>query len=126
MKFYPLTAPSEEKEKLKAEYKSGREIGKVSLGETWFFFRSMGKVFYIPYADIHRYFRRVMLVPAKLCCGKGDFEVENLVICSETGEELAQIQLPGARAGKVLLECLEQLAPHAAVGRPAKEEKAED
>ncbi len=125
MRFYPLTAPAAEKEKLSAEYRTGRKIGKVSLGETWFFFRSVRKVFYIPYTDIHRYFRRVMLVPAKLCCGKGDFEVENLVICSETGEELAQIQLPGARAGKVLLECLEQLAPHAAVGRPAKEEKAE-
>jgi hypothetical protein len=57
-------------------------------------------------------------VPAKLCCGKGDLEVENLVICGDKGE-LAQIQLPGTRAAKVLMEELENLIPEAEFGRPS-------
>jgi len=62
-------------------------------------------------------FRRVLLIPAKMCCGKGDFEVENIVICTAEGEK-AQIQLPGERAGKIMLEELTRLAPNAEVGKP--------
>ncbi len=120
MKFYPLTENQWEMERLREEYKAGRRIGKISLGETFFFFRSARRVFYIPYTDIHRYFRRVLLVPAKLCCGRGDFEVEHFVIC-DAQKELAQIQLPGNRAGKVLMECMATLAPDAIPGRPAKD-----
>lgn len=118
MKFYPLTSTEENTENLQAEYKTAQEIGKLRLGTKHFYFRSARRIFYIPYNEIHRYFRRVMLVPAKLCCGKGDFAIEHLVIC-DADHELAQIQLPGSHAAKVLMERLSSLAPNAIVGMPA-------
>ena len=116
MKFCPLSTVTAEPEGLQEEYKAGREIGKIRLGQSHFFFRSMRKIFYIPYTGIRRYFRRVMLVPAKLCCGKGEFQIENLVICGDAGE-LAQIELPGTQAAKVLMECMNELAPDAISGK---------
>ena len=116
MKFYPLTNELAA-EVVAAGYKEGREIGKVRLGSKCLYFRDKLKVYYIPYEDMTRVFRRVLLIPAKMCCGKGDFEVENIVICTAEGEK-AQIQLPGERAGKILLEELTRLAPHAEVGKP--------
>ena len=63
-----------------------------------------------------RVFRRVMLVQTKMCCGKGNLEVENLVICTEKGE-IAQVQLPGTRAGVILLEEVAKRAPHVLIGK---------
>ena len=119
MKFYPL-ASELANEVLFAGYKEGREIGKARLGAKCLYFRDKLKVYYIPYEDMTRVFRRVLLIPAKMCCGKGDFEVENMVICTAEGEK-AQIQLPGERAGKIMLEELARLAPHAEVGKPSDE-----
>jgi hypothetical protein len=120
MKFYPLeeNQPQAEAKQLESEYTAAREIGKIRLGEQRLYFRSGRKVYYIPYANVRRCFRRVMLVPAKLCCGKGDLEVENLVLCGDSGE-LAQIQLPGTRAAKILMEELKILIPEAEFGRPS-------
>ena len=116
MKFYPVTRELAEAA-LSADYKGGREIGKARLGDKCLYFREKLKVYYIPYEDMTRVFRRVLLIPATMCCGKGDFEVENIVICTAEGEK-AQIQLPGERAGKILLEELSKRAPHAEVGKP--------
>ena len=116
VKFEPLTLPAEDTALLREEYRQARETGVLRLGRENLYFRSGLKVHYIPYGDIRRYFRRVMRVPAKLCCGKGDFEIEHLVICGEGGE-LAQIQLPGAKAARIVMERMAQLAPSAAVGR---------
>ncbi len=121
MKFYPLGDGTGWADlDLQGQYQAGRKIGKVCLGESVFYFRSKRKVYYIPYTAIRRYFRRVMMVPAKLCCGRGDFQMEHLVICGEEGE-LAQIELPGTKAAKILMEELGRLAPDALVGRPAKD-----
>ena len=116
MKFYPL-ASELAPEVVFAGYKEGREIGKVRLGGKCFYFRDKLRVCYVPYADVTRVFRRVILVPATMCCGKGDLEMEHIVICTEKGE-VAQVQLPGERAGKILLEELARLIPHAEVGKP--------
>ena len=116
MKFQPLTRPGEDAALLREEHRQAREIGTLRLGQENLYFRAGLKVYYIPYGDIRRYFRRVMQVPAKLCCGKGDFEIENLVICGEGGE-LAQVQLPGAKAARIVMERMAELAPAAAVGR---------
>lgn len=124
MKFNPLTTSEENMENLQTDYKDAQEIGKLRLGEERLYFRSAHKIFYIPYTDIHRYFRRVMLVPAKLCCGKGDFPIEHLVIC-DADNELAQIQLPGSHAAKVLMERMRKLAPDAIVGRPDSKSEEE-
>lgn len=117
MKFNPITTTVAE-EILAAEYKEGREIGNVTLGETCIFFKVRLKVSYIPYTDIRRAFRRVQLVQTKMCCGKGDLQVENLVVCGDNDEELIQIQLPGARAGVIMLEELEKKGPHIQIGKP--------
>ena len=118
MKFYPLTAPDGTDEELSSEYKSAREIGKVRLGQLRLFLRSGTKKYYIPYRDVRRCFRRVQLIPAKMCCGRGDLEVENLVICGDGGE-LMQVQLPGTKAARILMEELQTLIPEAEFGKPA-------
>lgn len=123
MKFYPLTTVVNDKTALESEYKAAREIGTLRLGELRLYFRNKRKVYYIPYKDVRRCFRRVMLIPAKMCCGKGDFELENLVICGDEGE-LAQIQLPGTRAAKILMDELETIIPEAEFGKP--ETKTDD
>ena len=125
MKFYPMTASEVEESELNKEYKTAREIGKVKMGELRLFVKSGLKTYYIPYHDVRRLFRRVMAVPAKLCCGKGDFEIENLVICGEGDKELAQVQLPGKKAAQILMEELKQRVPEAEFGRPAQEPPAE-
>ncbi|MCC8107332.1 MAG: hypothetical protein LIO99_15260 [Clostridiales bacterium] len=117
MRFYPLTAGEQPDDQLAADYRSAREIGVVRLGEMVFFFKRQRKVYYVPYEKIRRCFRRVQLVPARLCCGQGDLPVENFVICSDEGE-LAQIQLPGERAGKALLEEMKSRVPDAEFGCP--------
>ena len=117
MKFYSVTSEHNNAAALQAEYASGRVIGNVHLGAEFLFFKEKRKVYYIPYADMTRCFRRVLLVQTKMCCGKGNLELENLVICGEAGE-LAQVQLPGARAGKILLEEIPKKAPHVQIGKP--------
>lgn len=117
MRFYPLTKQAEEKGDLLSEYKAAWEVGVIRLGEKHLYFRKFRKVYYIPYTEIRNCFRRVMLVPAKLCCGKGEFKVENLVICTEEGE-LAQIQIPGTKAAKILMAELKKRVPHAQFTKP--------
>ncbi len=119
MKFYPFTSSAEDEAALASEYKAAREIGKVRMGELRLFVRVGFKTYYIPYKDVRRCFRRVQLIPAKMCCGRGDFEVENLVVCGETGE-LCQVQLPGTKAAKILMAELEERIPEAEFGKPAE------
>ncbi|MBO5550615.1 MAG: hypothetical protein J5966_01530 [Lachnospiraceae bacterium] len=97
---------------IEADYRTARQIGVLRIGEDSLFFRSGFKKYYMPYSDIHRVFRRVIAVPAKLCCGNGNFEIENLVI-AEGGTELAQIQLPGTRAADEVMRVLKNKLPDA-------------
>lgn len=111
MNFYSLEqVKATQKQDMEQDYKAGREIGIVRLGKEHLYFRRIRKIYYVPYTDIRRCFRRVMRVPAKLCCGRGDLEVENLVICTDQGE-VAQLQMPGAKAGKILLKELKDRMP---------------
>lgn len=120
MKFNLVTAGGDtvettgrvDSQALEDDYKTARQIGVLRIGEESLFFRSGLKKYYMPYRSISRAFRRVIAVPAKLCCGSGDFEIENLVIAS--GEtELAQIQLPGARAADEVMRVLKEKLPDA-------------
>ena len=115
MKFESLTSPAADSSALREEYRQAREIGKLRLGQRHMYIRSGLKTYYLPYSDIQRYFRRVMRVPARMCCGKGDFEIENLVICDDA-RELIQVQLPGQKAARIAMECMAAFAPNAAVG----------
>ena len=119
MKFNPLTATVAADAALNAEYNAGRAIGNVQLGAQYLFFKVKRKVSYVPYADITRAFRRVQLVGMKMCCGKGDLEVAHLGICGAEAQELAMIQLPGARAGVIMLEELEKRVPGIQIGKPS-------
>lgn len=112
MRLHSLTTALEDNDFLERDYKSAREIGIIRLGESCLYFKRHLKVFYVPYKDITRCFRRVMEVPMKMCCGKGEFQIENLVICSKD-QEIAQIQLPGTKAARLLMEELKVRVPHA-------------
>lgn len=120
MRLHPLTTSVTDAQSLEREFKEGREIGIIRLGDSCLFFRRHLKVYYIPYKDITRCFRRVMEVPMKMCCGKGEFQIENLVICSGE-EEVAQLQLPGTKAARILMEELKEKAPHAQFSFPKAE-----
>ena len=118
MRFHPLTEDNTDAAALEGEYAAARAIGKIHMGELRLYFKAGLRTYYIPYHDVHRCFRRILEVPAKLCCGKGDFEIENLVICGEDDRELAQIQLPGKKAAQVVMDELKQRIPEAQFGRP--------
>lgn len=117
MKFYPLSNTTLDDAVLNASHKTAREIGKARLGDNCLFIREKLKTYYVSYSDITRVFRRVVSVRATMCCGKGNLEIEHVVVCTEAGE-LVQVQMPGARAGVIMLDELAKKAPHAAVGKP--------
>ena len=110
MKFYSVTGETLDQEQLKTEFGKARAFGVVRAGETCLFFRSGLKEYFVPYHAIGRCFRRVQMVPARMCCGKGEFQIENLVVCVEE-KEVAQIQLPGTRAAQALIEELKTKIP---------------
>ena len=110
MRFYEATGTVLDEAALKNNYKNAHEIGVLRIAEECVFFRSGLKTYYIAYPDISRFFRRVQSVPAKLCCGRGTFEIENLVLMSGD-KEIAQIQMPGERAGKAAMAELREKLP---------------
>ena len=129
MRFIPLPYESADSpaavRELSAEYRAGHRVGVISLGDRHFFFRKLFTVYFIPYDAISRYFRRVLTVPARIgCCAGGELQIEHLVLCALNGaetsieRELAQIQLPGGRAAKIVMDEMKRLAPDAASGKP--------
>lgn len=123
MKLHAITPSNLPEDLLLEDYKRSREIGVIRIGEDVLFFRSHLKVYYVPYGDITRFYRRVLMVPARLCCGRGSIDVENLILEGREGE-LAQIQLPGTRAARELMEVLKAKMPGISCVCPSKEEKA--
>lgn len=110
MRFISLTENTAEKSELETDYKASHKIGIAGVGEKFFFIKKPFKSYYIDYSSITRAYRRVYLVPAKMCCASGELEVEYLVVCSEKGE-IAQFSLPGKRAAELLIEEIKQTAP---------------
>ena len=123
MKFTNVTDTKLEESALREEYKNAHEVGVIRAGDAVLFFRVRFKTYYIPFADIRRIFRRVMEVPAKMCCGRGDFAIENLVVCDEN-KELAVIQLPGEKAAKLLIAELKKKLPEVDFSAPRKAAEA--
>ncbi|MBR5742025.1 MAG: hypothetical protein IKX91_05655 [Firmicutes bacterium] len=118
MKLYPLVTETDDPKALETEYKAAREIGKVRIGETALFFRVRLKTFYVPYSDVKRFFRRVHEIPLRTESFGGDLMIENLVVCGEGDKELIQVQLPGAKAAKILFEELRERMPDTPFGKP--------
>ena len=123
MKFYSLLNASDRPD-LSGEYAQARRIGNLAVGSEHLFFRYRLKTFFVPYADIRRCYRRVLLVPATMCCGKGELQAENLVLHNETGE-FAQIPLPDTRAAREIMRLLKERIPGAVFSSPEKEAQAE-
>ena len=123
MKFYALTETGRADDAaLEAEYQIAREIGNLRLGRDHLFFRAKLKKYYIPFREITRCYRRVFLVPFRMCCGRSNMSVENLVICR--GEkELAQIPLPDTKAAREVIRVLKLRMPGADFSSPAKPEE---
>ena len=121
MKFYSVIEPSLITDSLKEEYQNAHAIGALRLGETHAFFRVRRKTYFLPYEKVDRCYRRVLLVPAKMCCAGGELHVENLVFESD-GKEAAVIELPGEKAAKIAFaECKEKMK-HAVFSCPPKED----
>ena len=137
MKFYPLlqtpssdsgssasgkatieAVSSENAKSLSEEYASAHAVGVVRAGNEHLFFRVRLRTYFIRYDCIKRAFRRVTEVPAKMCCGEGNFAIENLVLC-DSEKELAVIQLPGTKAARLLMEELKGKMPHADFSAPS-------
>ncbi len=110
----PVSAPVEE---LLADYQSGWQVGKLRVGQSHLFFREGGETVCVPYSAVRYCYRRIEATPARLCCGAGNLETEYLMLVGEDGQ-LAKIQVPDGRAGKVLLERLRPLIPHAQFHKP--------
>lgn len=110
MKFIPLDVETEDLNLLKNDFKSAHQIGIVSLGQNFLFIRKTFSVLYIPYSDLKQAYRRVYLVPAKMCCASGNLEVENLVI-HNAEKEVAVASLPGKKAAELLIKELKEKSP---------------
>ena len=124
MTFYPLTGESASGTELKEEYESARAIGGVRIGAQRLYLRQGRKIGHILYADIRRCYRRVLIVPMRMCCGKGDVEFENLVV-EGAGGELAEVRLPDGRAAKAVMQDLGKKLPEANLRCPPKTAAAE-
>lgn len=125
MKFYPLKTAAADAGALAAEYRGARKVDVFRMGERHLFFSRRMTVCYIPFADIDRFFRRVLLVPMRVSCCGGEMEVENLVICSG-GEELAVVLLRDPRMALTVMEEMKARAPHAESVKPPAEDGGEN
>jgi hypothetical protein len=122
MIFKPL-APSEvSSDVLKKEYKNkeDKEVANVKLSTNYLFFKTGFRTYFIAYNDIYRFFRRVVMVAAKIGCCNGEMPVNYVVICGDKDQELAQIQMPGEKAAKALVDELKVRLPHARFGKPSE------
>ena len=63
-----------------------------------------------------------MGVNIKMCCGKGELQVENLVL-SDGEQDIAVVQLPGQRAAQELMKELKERMPHADFSAPKRDKE---
>lgn len=112
---------------LKKEYrdKEDKEVANVKLSTNYLFFKTGFRTYFIAYKDIHRFFRRVVMVAAKIGCCSGEMPVDYIVLCGSENQELAQIQMPGERAAKCLFDELKVRLPHAKAGKPGSTDGSE-
>lgn len=119
MAFNPLTDTIIDNGRLEQDRRGARQIGVIRFGNECLHFKAGFKNYYVPYDEIKRAYRRVMGVPAKMCCGKGELRVESIVICDDNNE-LAVIQTPGERAAKEVIVELKDRAKNAVFTVPDK------
>lgn len=88
---------------LGAEYKGSHSYGVTVIGSDHLFIKKGLSVYFISYADAERIFRRVRRVQAMMCCDNGELEIEYLVVMAG-GRELIEVQLPGQKAARMMME----------------------
>ena len=104
MKFTDLRDKSRHSAKeLADEYKKGHSYGVAVIGDRHLFVKKGLTVYFIAYEDADRIFRRVRRVNAMMCCDNGELEIEYLVVMAG-GEELIEIQLPGQKAARMMMD----------------------
>ena len=121
MKFFDPRTRKAKTGDFEDEYRAAREIGAVRTGSEHLFFRVGIRRYCLPYDSINRCFRRVNSVPAKMCCGKGELQIESLVIADDAGE-IAQVTLPGSKAARELMSELKSKMPGADFSAPKRDE----
>lgn len=121
MRFTPLVPSEVPSDVLTKEYKNkeDKEVANVKLSTNYLFFKAGFRTYFIAYEDICRFFRRVVMVAAKIGCCSGEMPVDYVILCDRDDRELAQIQMPGERAAKGLIDELKVRLPHAKFGKPA-------
>ena len=124
MRFYPLAGGDVPGTELKEEYEDARDIGGIRFGTERLYIRQGLRIGHILYADIHRCYRRVMVVPMRMCCGKGNMDVEKLVV-EGAGGELAEAPLPDSRAARAVMQELGKKLPGELLTCPPKAVAAE-
>ena len=111
MRFKELGTGSVNKDStLTEEYKNAHSYGVTTVGDGHLFVKKGLSVYYIAYGDAERIFRRIRRVNAQMCCDNGELEFEYLVIMAD-GKELIEVQLPGKKAAKMLMEELKEKRP---------------
>ena len=111
MKFCNLADKSKSSDDdLKSEYKTSHSYGVTVIGDEHLFIKKGFSVYYIAYSDAERIFRRVRKVNAMMCCDNGELEIEYLVVMKD-GKELIEVQLPGSKAAKMMMDELKKAAP---------------
>ncbi len=121
MKFYDLETRDLQKDPVEKEYKEAREIGAVRIGDEHIFCRVGLRHYCMAYSSVKRCFRRVNSVPARMCCGKGDLQIESLVIADDE-KELIQVTLPGTKAARELMKELKEKMPDTDFSAPKRDE----
>ncbi len=105
---------------LKAQYDAGHKIGVVCVGQDYLFVKKRLKRFFIAYSDAERIFRRVQTVSVNMCCEQGDLQFDYLVVMLD-GKEVLEVQLPGAKAAKFLMQELKEVSSDCNFSAPQRE-----
>ena len=118
MRFKELRSAEKNNDKaLTEEYKSAHSFGAVAAGRSHLFIKKGLSVYYIAYGDADRIFRRIRCVNAQMCCDNGEIEFEYLVV-SDGKKELIEVQLPGKKAARMLMDELKEIAPETEFSAP--------
>ncbi len=125
MKYHSLTKDDHtDSSVLRSQFDAGHQIGVICVAKDYLFVRKGFKTYYIAYGDADRIFRRVRMVNASVCCDNGEFRFDYLVVYRD-GKELLEVQLPGEKAARMLLEELKDIAPECEFCAPEAPEEEE-
>ena len=117
MKFECYTTTKLDENVCKEDFAAADGMNSIYFGNQAVYLKKLMKIVYIPYADIDRIFRRVLQVPVKMCCGKGDLEVQYLVLMKED-QQILELQVPSKSGAVMLFEEAKRRAPQLQFNRP--------